>query len=132
MIAMLTVTMLFGLAFLGIKGVEYYDKFEEHHVPGASFSFDHVAIPGHPGEYADPHHAEIFFSLYFIMTGLHAVHMIVGLGFFPGCCTPRGKDVSRPNITRHSRSAAFTGTSSTSSGSTCFRCCISLTVTREA
>ena len=33
------------LAFLGIKAIEYKDKFEEHHVPGASFSFDHVPIP---------------------------------------------------------------------------------------
>jgi len=82
MIAMLILTMLFGLAFLGIKGKEYKDKFVEHHVPGASFSFEHEEIPGHPGQYANPRHAEIFFALYFIMTGLHALHMIVGLGIF--------------------------------------------------
>lgn len=82
MLAMLALTMLFGLGFLGIKGVEYHDKFVEHHVPGPSFSFEHVEIPGHPGQYANPRHAEIFFALYFIMTGLHAIHMIVGLGIF--------------------------------------------------
>ena len=82
MILMLVLTMLFGVAFLGIKGIEYKDKFEEHHVPGVSFSFDHQQIPGHPGQYANPQHAQIFFSLYFIMTGLHALHMIVGLGIF--------------------------------------------------
>jgi len=82
LVAMLAVTMLFGLAFLGIKAKEYTDKFEEHHVPGASFSFNNVPVPGHPNEYANPRHAEIFFSLYFIMTGLHALHMIVGLGIF--------------------------------------------------
>ena len=82
MIAMLIITMLFGLTFLGIKGKEYKDKFEEHHVPGATFSFDHVPIPGHSDQYANPRHAEIFFSLYFIMTGLHALHMIIGLGLF--------------------------------------------------
>jgi cytochrome c oxidase subunit III len=82
LIAMLVVTMLFGFAFLGIKGYEYYSKFVEHHVPGASFSFDHVPIPGHPDQYADPRHAEIYFALYFIMTGLHALHMIVGIGVF--------------------------------------------------
>jgi cytochrome c oxidase subunit 3 len=82
MVAMLVVTMLFGLTFLGIKGKEYKDKFEEHHVPGPSFSFDHVPIPGHPDQYANPQHAEIFFALYFIMTGLHALHMIIGLGLF--------------------------------------------------
>jgi cytochrome c oxidase subunit III len=82
MLAMLALTMIFGLTFLGIKAKEYKDKFEEHHVPGASFSFDHVPIPGHPDQYANPRRAQIFFALYFIMTGLHAVHMIVGLGIF--------------------------------------------------
>ena len=82
MIAMLVLTMLFGLAFLGIKGVEYKNKFKEHHVPGASFNFEHVPIPGHSDQYANPQHAQIFFSLYFIMTGLHALHMIIGLGIF--------------------------------------------------
>jgi len=82
MLLMLALTMLFGLGFLGIKGIEYHDKFVEHHVPGTSFSFEHEEIPGHPGQYANPRHAEIFFALYFIMTGLHALHMIVGLGIF--------------------------------------------------
>jgi cytochrome c oxidase subunit III len=84
MLLMLVLTMLFGCAFLGIKGIEYHDKFVEHHVPGASFSFDHEPIPGthDPVQYAEPRHAEIFFALYFIMTGLHALHMIIGLGIF--------------------------------------------------
>ena len=82
LLLMLVLTMIFGLAFLGIKAKEYKDKFEEHHVPGATFSFEHEQIPSHPGEYANPRHAEIFFALYFIMTGLHALHMIVGLGIF--------------------------------------------------
>lgn len=82
LIAMLIITMLLGMVFLGIKGVEYKDKFEEHHVPGASFSFNNVPVPGHPGEFANPRHAEIFFALYFVMTGLHALHMIIGLGLF--------------------------------------------------
>jgi cytochrome c oxidase subunit III len=82
LLLMLALTMIFGLGFLGIKGLEYRDKFEEHHVPGASFSFQHVQVPGHPDQYANPQHAQIFFALYFIMTGLHALHMIVGLGIF--------------------------------------------------
>ena len=85
LIVMLVITMLLGLTFLGIKGIEYKDKFEEHHVPGASFSFNNVPVPGHPGEYANPKHAQLFFTLYFVMTGLHALHMIIGLGFSPGC-----------------------------------------------
>jgi cytochrome c oxidase subunit 3 len=82
LIGSLILTMLLGLAFLGIKGVEYKDKFVEHHVPGASFSFEKVRIPGHPKQHADPHQAQLFFSLYFVMTGLHALHMIIGLGIF--------------------------------------------------
>ena len=82
LILMLILTMLFGVAFLGIKGIEYKDKFDEHHVPGASFSFDHVQVPGHPDQYANPRHAQIFFALYFVMTGLHALHMVIGLGIF--------------------------------------------------
>jgi cytochrome c oxidase subunit III len=79
LITSLVLTMLLGLVFLGIKGIEYREKFTEHHVPGASFRFVQ-AIPGHPGQYAS--HAQIFFSLYFVMTGLHALHMIIGLGIF--------------------------------------------------
>jgi cytochrome c oxidase subunit III len=70
LIGFLVLTMLFGLLFLGIKGYEYWEKFVEHLVPGDGFRF--------PGQ--DPLHAEIFFSLYFALTGLHAVHMVVGLG----------------------------------------------------
>ena len=81
LISSLAATMLLGVTFLGIKGIEYKDKFEEHHVPGASFSF-HEEIPGHRGQYANPSHAQIFFALYFVMTGLHALHMIIGLGIF--------------------------------------------------
>ena len=66
----LVLTMLLGTVFLGIKAVEYYHKFAEHHVPGAAFQFEK--------EYA--RHAQIFFSLYFIMTGLHALHMVIGIG----------------------------------------------------
>ena len=82
LLLMLVLTMIFGVAFLGIKGVEYKQKFDEHHVPGSTFSFDRVPIPGHLDQYANPQHAQIFFALYFIMTGLHALHMIIGLGIF--------------------------------------------------
>ena len=36
----LVLTMILGAVFLGIKGVEYYDKFAQHHVPGATFHFE--------------------------------------------------------------------------------------------
>jgi cytochrome c oxidase subunit 3 len=77
----LALTLVLGLVFLGIKGIEYKQKFDENHVPGASFHFDEM-IPGHPDQHANPQHAQIFFALYFVMTGLHALHMIVGVGIF--------------------------------------------------
>lgn len=66
----LVATMVLGVVFLGIKSVEYLEKFHEGHIPGPAFRFE--------AEYF--RHAQIFFSLYFIMTGLHAIHMIIGLG----------------------------------------------------
>jgi cytochrome c oxidase subunit 3 len=133
LIACILATMGLGFVFLGIKAVEYHDKYVEHHVPGADFCFE-AATPGgcpaeaeekarkgeHPnpaaGETAIPesvvragttqgepgtHYegrqgigpipaqglrerskagAELYFSMYFLMTGMHALHMIVGIG----------------------------------------------------
>ncbi len=67
---LLVLTILLGFVFLGIKAFEYYSEYLEHHVPGSGFQFE--------AEFA--RHAQIFFSLYFVMTGLHALHMIVGIG----------------------------------------------------
>ena len=66
----LGLTMVLGAAFLGIKAYEYHHKFVEHLIPGVGFRM----------EGADPGHAQMFFCLYFGMTGLHALHMIIGLG----------------------------------------------------
>jgi cytochrome c oxidase subunit 3 len=82
LIGSLVLTIILGFAFLGIKATEYAEKFEKHHVPGPSFQFDNVPGPGHPDQMANPGHAQIYFALYFIMTGLHALHMIIGIGFF--------------------------------------------------
>jgi cytochrome c oxidase subunit III len=67
---LLVITMFLGVAFLGIKGSEYLQKINENFFPGSpNFSF--------PGK--DPQAVRLFFSLYFVMTGLHAIHMIVGI-----------------------------------------------------
>jgi len=66
----LIVTILLGCTFLGVKAVEYHHKFEEHLFPGASFHF----------EGPEAANAQMFFFIYFCMTGLHALHMIVGIG----------------------------------------------------
>jgi cytochrome c oxidase subunit 3 len=70
LVTFLLLTILLGSVFLGIKVVEYAEKFHSHHVPGSNFQFE--------GPYW--RQAEIFFSLYFAMTGLHALHMIIGIG----------------------------------------------------
>jgi cytochrome c oxidase subunit 3 len=82
LVGLLIFTMVFGLAFLGIKGVEWYDKYKEHHIPGASFDARDLNQPPYSATPVDQSHEQIFFSLYFAMTGLHALHMIIGLGIF--------------------------------------------------
>jgi len=66
----LAVTIVLGCVFLGVKAFEYRTEFVEHHLPGPGFQF----------EAAYARQAQIFFSLYFLMTGLHALHMIIGIG----------------------------------------------------
>lgn len=70
LIAFLLLTLILGMGFLGIKTVEYHDKYVHHLIPGLGFT------------YHGPHgqQAQIFFSLYFVMTGMHALHMVIGMG----------------------------------------------------
>ena len=70
LVTLLIATIVLGCCFLGIKAFEYYTEWVEHHVPGLNYDFE-------PEYYRN---AQIFFSLYFLMTGLHAVHMIIGIG----------------------------------------------------
>ena len=69
-IVLLLATMALGLTFLVIKFFEYKHKFELNHVPGPNFHFEGPLAP----------QVEIFLSLYFALTGLHAIHMIIGFG----------------------------------------------------
>jgi cytochrome c oxidase subunit III len=90
-IIFLILTMVLGLTFLGIKAVEYHDKYVDNLIPGQ-------LIPGHPfspqvakeGD-TDPHklhlvsgatvqNVQMFYWIYFAMTGMHALHMIIGIG----------------------------------------------------
>jgi cytochrome c oxidase subunit 3 len=71
-IVFLILTLLLGGVFLGVKAYEWNEKFQEHHVPGPGFHFERLSA-GLQGR------AQLFFSLYFAMTGLHALHMVVGV-----------------------------------------------------
>lgn len=60
---------LLGVVFIALKGVEYTLEYREHLLPGLGFAY--------PGTQA--HAAHLFFSFYLIATGLHAVHVSVGI-----------------------------------------------------
>jgi cytochrome c oxidase subunit 3 len=66
----LAFTLACAFGFLIIKGFEWAEKFRDHHVMGPSF---------HWGGKGSPEHAQMFFSLYFGMTGLHAFHVVIGI-----------------------------------------------------
>jgi cytochrome c oxidase subunit 3 len=66
----LVLTLGLGATFLGIKFLEYAHKYEEHIVPGLNFSYSGPSA----------RQIELFICFYFGMTGLHALHMIIGLG----------------------------------------------------
>jgi cytochrome c oxidase subunit 3 len=72
-VTFLILTLLLGGIFLGVKAYEWNEKFQEHHIPGPTFHLEGVT-PAEQG------HAQLFFSLYFAMTGLHALHMVIGAG----------------------------------------------------
>jgi cytochrome c oxidase subunit 3 len=108
LVGLLTVTLLCGLAFLGVKAVEYRHKWDHHMVPGQAriaywFSRDsapeprkefrpdetyvreHLAAEGFENltqaEYTERvERLGIFMGIYFSLTALHAVHVIVGIG----------------------------------------------------
>lgn len=97
----LSLTIILGFIFFGVKYVEYAQKFHHHLVPGRSFDITYcvnnpskcedidakdLAIEREDIEKAlaaDPDlnaHAQLYYSLYFGMTGLHALHMVIGAG----------------------------------------------------
>ena len=83
LVAFMFITLILGLVFLTIKGVEWHGEYVEHHVPGMDFSIQAFVHPTNPKAVPlAPDMAEksqLFFSLYFLMTGMHALHMIIGI-----------------------------------------------------
>ncbi len=74
---LLVATILLGLTFLGVKAIEYSAKWHHHLVPGPHFKFEH-------GDAAMAAHAQIFYFIYFAMTGVHALHMVIGVAVMLG------------------------------------------------
>jgi len=83
LVSLLWSTWILGAMFIGIKGVEWTTDYREGLVPAVRWNFydnpqhveeDHLAESG-----VHPDQVKMYFVLYFSMTGLHAIHMIVGL-----------------------------------------------------
>jgi len=66
---LLTGAALLGLIFLGLKGYEYREEYREHLVPAVNFAFEAAHARG----------AALFFMLYFVLTGLHGLHVAIGV-----------------------------------------------------
>jgi cytochrome c oxidase subunit 3 len=94
----LLATIAMACVFLVIKGFEYKEKFDHHLFPGPGFRYEVVGgEAGGSGAHAAPavpagmdvakvatepdenHKAEMFFNLYFAMTGLHGIHVLIGI-----------------------------------------------------
>ncbi len=75
LVFMLGMTCFLGILFLGFKSIEYYNDFKENLIPWANFDGNHfleqgVGIP----------QVKLFFMFYYSMTGIHVIHLIVGIG----------------------------------------------------
>jgi cytochrome c oxidase subunit III len=103
-VKLLLATLFFGLVFLGVKGYEWRNKYEEHHIPtfndynvirgeGSLITGQNAKFLGLDKLQNDPvklrereaevqQRTKIFYSLYFALTGMHALHMVVGVGIF--------------------------------------------------
>jgi len=89
-------TILCAFTFFGVKVYEYHHLYEEHLIPSVNFDMHHEQFSVLPTDPKDPasvdaaeatseqlrHGARIFFSFYFVATGLHALHMVIGVGVF--------------------------------------------------
>ncbi len=71
----LFITVMCGLAFMVVKYFEYSAKFAHGLLPGAHFTNEEIKAPA----------AKMFFSLYFMMTGLHGIHVLVGMALITWC-----------------------------------------------
>ncbi len=75
----LVLTMALGAAFLGIKAVEYTQEYHEKLIPGWNFEVPAKDQQAVLSESLDPRRMQMFFVLYFFMTGLHAIHLLIGI-----------------------------------------------------
>lgn len=70
----LLLTAALGAMFLGLKALEYYLDYRENLVPGFAFDPAEWSALGVRAE-----HVQIFFVFYYFLTGLHAIHLLIGI-----------------------------------------------------
>lgn len=92
LVRFLAITIICALGFMVIKGIEWNEKFQHGYIPGPAFQFDLANLHGDqkftPEQIQtflmrDPHlerHAQMFFVIYFCLTGLHGIHVTIGIG----------------------------------------------------
>ena len=105
--------VLLAVVFLGFKAVEYSHHFHAGELPGRFYTrASTCTAPGGP----------MFYALYFLITGLHAIHVVIGMTVLAVVGWRAGRGAfTRRSTTCRSSSRASTGTSSTSSGSSSSR-----------
>jgi cytochrome c oxidase subunit 3 len=72
-LACLLTTALLGVAFIVIKGFEYKEDIEKHLVPGTGFALHQSG-------------AQLFYGIYWLVTGVHAVHLSIGIALVGRLC----------------------------------------------
>jgi cytochrome c oxidase subunit 3 len=95
-LALMLLTATLGAAFLLIKGVEYAEKFHEGLLPGALYHGS--GIPGRP---------DLFFAIYFATTGLHALHVLIGVALFVGYALATRRAVDRERVRNSTHNLAL-------------------------
>lgn len=95
---MMATTLVLGTVFLAIKGYEYHHEYTKQLVPLLGLPFVY--------EGPFPQRAQMFFNFYFVMTGLHALHMAIGLGAI-AILLKIGRRWAQPD--RYERQVRFTG-----------------------
>ncbi len=102
------ITLICGLVFMGIKGYEHNHKFHLGLYPGKYFDYNpghesHSSTDAAAGEHGEVTHMDklpenmgMYFAFYFIMTGIHGTHVLIGMGLILWCLLRARKDEFGP------------------------------------